>query len=89
MIHERTADASPVASQETLDPQADERRCDACGAPCPATEDDGGYDVPGQGVYLWTRGNELHFEKVPLCSSCASAIGMKALGRWEIEEEEG
>jgi hypothetical protein len=45
--------------------------------------------VPGQGVYLWARGDEMRIESVPLCASCASAIGMTALARWEIEEEEG
>ena len=44
---------------------------------------------PGQGVYLWARGDEVRFERAPLCPSCASAIGMTALTRWEIEEEEG
>lgn len=66
--------------------------CDACGEPVDpvgAVEDDEGYGVPGEGVYLWTRGDEVRFEKAPLCATCASAIGMAALARWEIEEEEG
>jgi hypothetical protein len=63
-------------------------RCDACSGPLPPEEDDG-FQLRGQGVYLWTRGDEVRFEKVPLCPSCASAIGMTALARWEIEEEEG
>ncbi len=45
--------------------------------------------MPGEGVYLWARGNEVRYEKAPLCPSCAAAIGMTALARWEIEEEEG
>jgi hypothetical protein len=62
--------------------------CDACGAPVVPDEDDG-YSLPGEGVYLWTRGDEVRFERAPLCASCAAAIGMAALARWEIEEEEG
>jgi hypothetical protein len=80
-----------VASPEALAAQADEPRCDACGTVLPpATEDDDdGFDLPGTGVYMWTRGDEPRFEKVPLCASCASAIGVTAMARWEIEEEEG
>jgi hypothetical protein len=47
------------------------------------------YGVAGSGMYLWARGGEVRIEAAPLCPSCASAIGMTALARWEIEEEEG
>ena len=94
MTDERKDDARPVSSPEghegAVSAQQDEPRCDACGGPLPPPDDeDDGYEVPGRGVYVWTRGEEVRFEKVPLCASCASAIGMTALGRWEIEEEEG
>jgi len=69
-------------------PESEPVRCDACGAPLPEDADEG-FSLPGQGVYLWTRGSEVRFEKVPLCPDCASGIGMSALARWEIEEEEG
>lgn len=78
-----------VLSHEALFAEPDDVRCDACDAVLPATDADEGYDLPGFGVYLWTRGEEVRFEKAPLCGSCASAIGMTALARWEIEEEEG
>jgi hypothetical protein len=80
-----------VASHEALFATESEARCDACGAPLPPPAEDEGDDfrVRGHGVYLWTRGDELRFEKAPLCAECASAIGMTALARWEIEEEEG
>jgi hypothetical protein len=78
-----------VASHEALFAEGDEPRCDACGAPLPPTDDDEGFQVPGSGLYVWTRGTAVRFEKAPLCPSCASAIGMTALARWEIEEEEG
>jgi hypothetical protein len=68
---------------------AGEVLCDACGRPVPRGDEDDGYAVPGEGVYVSTRGEEVRFEKVPLCASCASAIGLAAWARWEIEEEEG
>jgi hypothetical protein len=79
-----------AASHEVLFEQAESTSCDACGRPV-AVEDQGeeGYGVPGSGFYLWQRGDKVQLEKVPLCPSCASAIGMTALARWEIEEEEG
>ena len=64
--------------------------CDACGKRLPVDDDDGeGYGLPGSGTYVWRRGDRAEIEKVPLCASCASAVGMTALARWEIEEEEG
>jgi hypothetical protein len=78
-----------TASHEVLFQVAAPTGCDACGAPLPEADDDDGYDVPGSGVYLWTRGDAVCFEKAPLCASCAAAIGVTALARWEIEEEEG
>jgi len=80
-----------VLSHEDLFVEREASRCDACGRSL--ASDDGGsdrsYDPPGHGVYLWVRGGEVRFERVPLCPSWASAIGMTALARWEIEEEEG
>jgi hypothetical protein len=76
-----------------------ELRCDACGCPLASSHegaespgpaaDDEGFAPRGEGVYLWARGDEVRLEKAPLCGTCASAIGMTALARWEIEEEEG
>ena len=92
-----------VGSHEALYEQVGPTRCDACERPLhPESDPDGralhleddpdgrdGYDVPGSGIYLWKRGDTVQLEKAPLCASCASAIGMTALARWEIEEEEG
>ena len=62
--------------------------CDVCGAQ--VGEDSGeGPAVPGLGMYLWARGEETRREEVPLCAACAAALGVTALARWEIEEEEG
>ena len=78
-----------TASHEALFEVDEPAQCDACGAPLPDEGDEHGYGVVGSGVYLWTRGDSVRFETAPLCASCASAIGMTALARWEIEEEEG
>jgi hypothetical protein len=78
-----------VVSHELLFDEVPSSRCDACGEPLVEADAPDGYGVPGRGVYLWARGEETRLESVPLCASCASAIGMTALARWEIEEEEG
>jgi hypothetical protein len=63
-------------------------RCDVCGEI--VEEDSGeGPSLPGSALYVWTRGDEVRREEPPLCPSCAAALGLSALGRWEIEEEEG
>jgi hypothetical protein len=89
MTDARKGDETVVASHEALFAAEDQVRCDACGAGLDAGDEDEGFGVPGSGVYVWTRGDDVRFEKAPLCPSCASAIGMTALARWEIEEEEG
>jgi hypothetical protein len=63
--------------------------CDVCGVVVTAELDAGEDDSRGRGTYLWVRGDKVELEHVPLCASCACAIGMTALARWEIEEEEG
>ena len=63
-------------------------RCDVCGGR--VEEDTGeGPAIPGRAYYVWTRGDDRRCEEPPLCPSCASALGLSALARWEIEEEEG
>jgi hypothetical protein len=62
--------------------------CDVCGELVPDDEDTGPI-VAGRGVYVWTRGDETRREDAPLCPSCAAALGLTALARWEIDEEEG
>jgi hypothetical protein len=78
-----------VASHEVLFEGAEPVLCDACGEPLDDLADDDGYDIPGRGAYLSKHGDRVELESAPLCASCASAIGMTALARWEIEEEEG
>jgi hypothetical protein len=65
-------------------------RCDVCNVQ--VAEDAGaGHAVPGHGLYVWTRGEgeQTRRDEPPLCPACAAALGLTALGRWEIEEEEG
>ncbi len=90
------ASAAPTAfvtaSHEALFVARTETSCDACGRPLARAGEAGqdeGFGLPGEGVYLWARGDEVRLERAPLCASCASAIGVTALARWEIEEEEG
>jgi len=52
-------------------------------------DEDGGFDLGGRGLLVWSRGEERRYQEPPLCSACATAIGVSALQRWEIEEEEG
>ena len=68
--------------------ESDVPLCDVCGAEV-REDDEDGYAVTGRGLYVWSLGDEQRFEEPPLCSSCAAAVGVSAMGRWEIEEEEG
>ena len=63
-------------------------RCDVCGE---IVEEDAGDGpaIPGRALYVWTRGDEVRHDEPPLCPSCAAVLGLSALARWEIEEEEG
>jgi hypothetical protein len=69
----------------------EEPRCDVCGAPLGADDDELGTGpaLSGHGLYVWARGDKVVYEEPPLCASCGMAIGVSALARWEIEEEEG
>jgi hypothetical protein len=77
------------ASHDALFGQPEKIRCDACGCELEDRDVRDPDDLCGRGVYMWTRGQEVRLEEAPLCASCASVIGMTALARWEIEEEEG
>ncbi|HEY2512068.1 MAG TPA: hypothetical protein VGI39_14470 [Polyangiaceae bacterium] len=77
-----------VGHEALFEASAEPAACDVCGAD--VGEDSGeGPAVPGLGMYLWARGEETRREEVPLCDACAAALGVAALARWEIEEEEG
>lgn len=79
-----------TASHAVLFESEEKNRCDVCHEPFAAGDDDAsGHEVSGRGLLVWTRGEERRYQEPPLCPSCAAAIGMTALQRWEIEEEEG
>lgn len=80
-----------AASHAVLFEDTDSKRCDVCAQALPESEeqDEDGYGVRGRGMLLWTRGDERRCIETPLCPTCAAAIGVSALSRWEIEEEEG
>ena len=78
-----------TAGHEVLFQDEEIRCCDVCRDPVDAPEDEEGFSVRGRGLLVWTRGEERRYQEPPLCPGCAAAIGMTALQRWEIEEEEG
>lgn len=57
-------------------------RCDACNTPIEG-------EPAGHGLLVFPRGDRVLREEPPLCDRCALAIGMTALWRWAMEEEEG
>jgi hypothetical protein len=77
------------ASHAVLFQQTEAQRCDVCAEALDGQEDEEGHQVRGRGLLVWTRGDERRAQEPPLCPGCASAIGLSALQRWEIEEEEG
>lgn len=77
------------ASHTLLFQDAEATVCDVCAEPLAANPEDEGYDVHGRGLLVWARGDERRYQEPPLCPGCAAAIGVSALSRWEIEEEEG
>jgi hypothetical protein len=78
---ESQADSAPAGDED-----ASGTSCDVCGRPVDVDDED---QMTGSGLYVWVRGDKVVYEEPPLCASCGTAISMTALGRWEIEEEEG
>lgn len=75
------------ASHTALFEDGDDR-CSVCDEAL-GVESDEGTDVRGRGLFVWARGDERRYEEPHLCPSCAAAIGVSALQRWETEEDEG
>ncbi len=70
----------------------DEPRCDACGevlTPGSDEEEEAHGATGGHGLYVWVHNGRVTYEEPPLCPTCAAAITITALQRWEMEEEEG
>jgi len=77
-----------VASHELLFAEANERRCDVCATPLNAAGDASDEDNEGAGMYLWSRGGEIHREEVPLCEACSGAVLASAFGFIDFDDEE-
>jgi hypothetical protein len=79
------------ASHAVLFEKSDDR-CSVCSCQLDdvrSEDDDDGTLATSRGLLVWARGDERRYEEPLLCSDCASAIGVSALQRWEIEEDEG
>ena len=78
-----------TAGHAVLFEDAEAPRCDVCAGALTTDDDDDDESSSGRGLLVWSRGEERRYQEPPLCSGCAAAIGVSALQRWEIEEEEG
>lgn len=78
-----------TAGHAVLFSSEEQPRCDVCGEALRDDEEDDEPPASGRGMLVWSRGDERRYQEAPLCSSCAVAIGVSALSRWEIEEDEG
>lgn len=78
-----------TAGHAVLFEDAEAPRCDVCAGALTTDDDDDDESSSGRGLLVWSRGEERRYQEPPLCAACATAIGVSALQRWEIEEEEG
>ena len=78
-----------VSASHTILFEVDAERCSVCSAVILESGADDETHIRGRGLLVWARGDERRYEEPHLCPECASAIGMTALSRWEIEEDEG
>ncbi len=63
----------------------DKSACDVCGEHVEEADD----ALTGHSYFMRARGEHVAYESRPLCERCATAVGMTALHRWQVEEEEG
>ena len=79
-----------VSASHSILFESSDDRCSVCADPLEGDDDDDDDTrIRGRGLLVWARGEERRYEEPQLCPSCASAIGVSALQRWEIEEDEG
>lgn len=76
------ADEMAQAAHAARSKSPTELRCDACDQPIEG-------EAAGSGLYFWSRDGEVRWEEPALCEECATAIGVTALRRWAIEDDEG
>jgi hypothetical protein len=78
-----------TAGHAILFEDTETHRCDVCAEKLATDDDSSETDGSGRGLLVWSRGDERRYQEPPLCASCAAAIGVTALQRWEAEEDEG
>lgn len=88
LVSERKSVTCHSATHAALYEQQGDERCSVCDEQI-ARESDDDTAVRGRGLFVWVRGDERRYEEPHLCPTCAAAIGLSALQRWEIEEDEG
>lgn len=76
------ADEMAQAAHAARNVTNSELRCDACDQTIEG-------EAAGSGLYFWSRDGEARWEEPALCADCATAIGVTALRRWAVEDEEG
>jgi hypothetical protein len=64
-----------VALASLRQPRDEQARCSLC-------NDDIDGEPGGSGLLMWTRGDEVRFDEPPLCSHCATAVGVTAFSLW-------
>ena len=75
-----SAAADEIALAALRDRKEKAEHCDLCESPLD--------DEAGSGLLMWTRGDDRSFEEPPLCTACATAIGVTAWVRWTQGDDE-
>jgi hypothetical protein len=75
-----SAAADEIALAALRDRKDKPEHCDLCESPLD--------DEAGSGLLMWTRGEDRSFDEPPLCTACATAIGVTAWVRWTQGDDE-
>jgi hypothetical protein len=84
-------EASPLVASYAADDvalAALARRTDDEPSRCHACDEEIQGTPAGSGLLLWSRGDRIETEEPPLCPACAAAIGLTALRRSALEDDE-
>jgi hypothetical protein len=65
-----------------MDREEERQACHVCDEPIVG-------EPAAHGYFAFFRGDHWVTEEPPLCESCALAIGVRALGAWAEDEDEG
>jgi hypothetical protein len=85
----QTMPAPCISASHAVLFESDEDRCSVCAELLVADDEEAQTLSRGRGLLVWSRGDERRCEEPELCPRCASAIGVTALHRWELDEDEG